>query len=76
MTRSPQSRRCESHLVKRPARNITSGATFMMFWEQLSPGFDLYRMCKDGLYPISKYNGLRLELYYVVNFFAIAKTRP
>jgi FkbM family methyltransferase len=53
--------------------NITSGATFMMFWEQLSPGFDLYRMCKDGLYPIPRYNALRLELYYVVNFFAIAK---
>ncbi len=55
--------------------NITSGATFMMFWEQLSPGFQLYRMCTDGLYPIDHYNALRLELYYVVNFFAIAKNK-
>lgn len=55
--------------------NITSGATFMMFWERLSPGFTLYRMCRDGLHPVPRYHALLLELYYVVNFFAIAKER-
>lgn len=54
--------------------NLSIGVTFMQHWELLSPNYDLFRMCNDGLYPIPKYNALQLELYYVVNFFAKSRS--
>jgi FkbM family methyltransferase len=50
--------------------NILSRSTFLDHWEILSPHFDLYRLCLDGLYRIERYDPLLLEVYHVVNFVA------
>ena len=54
--------------------NILSRSTFLDHWDLLSPHFDLFRLCLDGLYRIERYDPLLLELYHVVNF--VAKRRP
>ncbi len=53
--------------------NVVSRTFFADFWKFLSPQYELFRMCKDGLVPIGAYDSLLHEVYYVANFFAIAK---
>lgn len=52
--------------------NIDAHTYFRDFWYLLNGKYNLYRIVKDGLYPIYRYEE-NLELFMCTNFFAIKK---
>ena len=52
--------------------NIDSGTYFKDFFYLLSPGYKLFRVLQDGLYPIDKYSE-SLEIFLTANFLAVRK---
>lgn len=46
--------------------------TFRDFWELLSPRFDLFRLCRNGLAPIPRYSEA-LEVYTTANYVAVRR---
>ena len=52
--------------------NIDSRTFFQDFWYLLNENFNIYRIVKNGLVPIKKYNE-RLEIFKNINFLAELK---
>ncbi len=52
--------------------NIDSRTYFQDFWYLLKEEYDLYRIVKNGMVPIRKYNE-RLEIFKNINFLAVLK---
>ncbi len=52
--------------------NIDSRTYFKDFWYLLSPNYHMYRILKDGLQPIEKYEE-RLEIFLTTNYLAVKK---
>ena len=50
--------------------NIDSGTYFKDFFYLLSPGYTIFRILQDGLYPIEKYSE-SLEIFLTANFLAV-----
>ncbi|MBL7963926.1 MAG: FkbM family methyltransferase [Flavobacteriales bacterium] len=53
--------------------NVASRTFFADFWQLLHPTHDLFRLCLDGLAPITQYDPLVLEIFHPVNFMAIRR---
>jgi len=49
--------------------NIDSRVFFQDFFYFLSPKYKIFRVLKDGLYPINEYSE-NLEVFSVTNYFA------
>jgi FkbM family methyltransferase len=52
--------------------NIDSKTNFRDFYKLLSPQYNLYRILKNGLYPITAYSEYR-EIYISANYIAVSK---
>lgn len=52
--------------------NIDSRTYFQDFFYLLSPGFRIYRIVKDGLFPIEEYSE-DLEVFKTTNYLCISK---
>jgi len=52
--------------------NIDSRTFFRDFWNLLSPRYNIYRVLKNGMYPITFYNELD-EVFATINYFAELK---
>ena len=56
--------------------NIDSRTFMQDFWYELSPSYDLYRVLRNGLWPIRRYEE-RLERFVTTNYVAVRKSpRP
>jgi FkbM family methyltransferase len=55
--------------------NIDSRTYFRDFWQLLSPCFSLFRIMKDGLYPVSEYRAT-LEQFVYSNYLAVDASLP
>ncbi|MDZ4685101.1 MAG: FkbM family methyltransferase [Planctomycetaceae bacterium] len=54
--------------------NVYSRVFFRDFFELLSPQYHLFRLVKDGIYPLS--NAYSYEVFRTVNFYARLKSLP
>ena len=53
--------------------NIDSRTYFKDFWKALAPKYNIYRILKDGLWPIDAYHE-KLEIFSTINFLAVLKS--
>jgi len=53
--------------------NIDTRTFFLDYWNLLSPLYDIYRVCKNGLYRIDKYDERDVEIFNLVNFVAFLR---
>lgn len=45
------------------------------FWDLLSPGYDLYRILQNSLWPVTRYHEL-LEIFTTTNYLAVRRPLP